>query len=271
MSTLRGQKLGFRKELEVAAQAGYDGVEIWINSLQEYLKQGHTPQEVRRMIGDLGIKVEDAIGFATWIVDDPTTRRKGMDQAKQEMELLAEIGCPRTAAPPMGATEQPGLDLMAAAERYRALLEIGDQTGVVPQLEIWGFSKNLHTLAQVMFVAVASQHPQAHILPDVYHLYRGGSDIASLRLVNGEAIDVFHMNDYPTAPPREQLKDSHRLYPGDGTGPLVEIIKTLYRAGGPKLLSLELFNEAYWKQDALQVAKTGLAKMKAVVEKAMQS
>jgi 2-keto-myo-inositol isomerase len=36
--------------------------------------------------------------------------------------------------------------------------------------------------------------------------------------------------------------------------------------GGTKVLSLELFNEAYWKQDALTVCKTGLEKMKKVVE-----
>jgi 2-keto-myo-inositol isomerase len=35
------------------------------------------------------------------------------------------------------------------------------------------------------------------------------------------------------------------------------------------VLSLELFNREYWKQDPLEVAKTGLTKMKASVEKAM--
>ena len=32
------------------------------------------------------------------------------------------------------------------------------------------------------------------------------------------------------------------------------------------VLSLELFNRDYWQQDPLNVALTGLAKMKAVVE-----
>ena len=35
--------------------------------------------------------------------------------------------------------------------------------------------------------------------------------------------------------------------------------------GGEKILSLELFNRAYWEEDPLQVAKTGLDKMKALV------
>jgi hypothetical protein len=35
------------------------------------------------------------------------------------------------------------------------------------------------------------------------------------------------------------------------------------------VLSLELFNPTYWKQDPLAVAKAGLAKMKAAVNKAL--
>ena len=34
-------------------------------------------------------------------------------------------------------------------------------------------------------------------------------------------------------------------------------------------LSLELFNPNYWKQDGLEVAKTGLEKTKAAVTKAL--
>ncbi len=33
---------------------------------------------------------------------------------------------------------EPTLDLHKIAERYRALLELGDQMGVTPELEIWG-------------------------------------------------------------------------------------------------------------------------------------
>jgi hypothetical protein len=40
--------------------------------------------------------------------------------------------------------------------------------------------------------------------------------------------------------------------------------------GGPKVLSLELFNRSYWEEDALKVAKMGLKKMKEVVKVAMK-
>jgi len=41
--------------------------------------------------------------------------------------------------------------------------------------------------------------------------------------------------------------------------------------GGPKVLSLELFNPTYWKEDPLSVARIGLGKMKEQVKKALAS
>ena len=136
------------------------------------------------------------------------------------MDLLAQIGGKRIAAPPAGATGEPLLDLSKAAERYRALLDLGDQTGVVPQVEVWGGSKNLHRLGQSMFVVIESGHPKACLLPDVYHIYKGGSDFHGLKTISSRAIQVFHLNDYPANPPRETIRDADRVMPGDAAAPL---------------------------------------------------
>jgi len=263
MSTLRGHKLGFMKEIEVASKAGYQHVEIWINTLQDYLKSGGTTADARKHLGDSGIVVEDAIGFAPWIVDDNDTRSKAIEQLKQEMGTLAEIGCKRIAAPPMGATKDVTLDLKKAAERYHTILELGDKTGVVPHLELWGFSKNLSRLSELMYVAVEAGHPSAKVLMDVYHLYRGGSGLQQAAWVGKPYIEVFHVNDYPASPAQNVITDADRVYPGDGIGPMKELFTILKNPEKPVILSLEVFNPTYYAQDALLVAKTGLAKMKA--------
>ncbi len=193
-------------------------------------------------------------------------RSKGLEQAKREMDLLAQIGCNRIAAPPAGATSQAGLNLDRAAERFRALMDLGTEMGVIPQLEIWGFSKNLYRLSQVLYVAAECGHPDTRILPDVYHLYKGGSDFDGLKLLNGHSIDIFHMNDYPEKPDRAEIGDKDRVYPGDGVAPIKSILTDLKSANSPIILSLELFNREYWKQDPLEVAQTGLRKMKAIAE-----
>jgi sugar phosphate isomerase/epimerase len=185
------------------------------------------------------------------------------------MDLVSKIGGIRLAAPPAGATDKPGLDLDKAAERYRALLEAGDQIGVVPELEVWGFSKNLNKLSVCAHVAIETGHPHACVLADIFHMYKGGSNFNGLNLLSRNAIQVFHMNDYPADPPLDKINDSYRIFPGDGIAPVGDILRSLRSTGGRKILSLELFNRKYYEQDALEVAKAGLAKMKAAVQKVM--
>ena len=268
-STIRGQNVGLLGEIEMAAKAGYNGIEIWVSTLEAFITTGGNLLDVKKKSEDLGIVIESAISFPKWIVDDDNTRAKALVQAKKEMEMLAEIGCKRIAAPPVGATDSPGLDLNMAAKRYKKLLKIGDETGVIPQLELWGFSANLHLFGEVLYVAAESGHPRACILPDVYHIYKGGSDFNSLKLLNGSSIHMFHINDYPADPPRKTISDKDRIYPGDGVAPLNQIIIDLNNKNSPIMLSLELFNQDYWKQDALAVARTGLNKMKESVQKAL--
>jgi sugar phosphate isomerase/epimerase len=263
-STIRGQKLSLVEEIEIAAQAGYQAIEPWINEIETYVKQGGSLRDLQRRIGDLGLTVESAIGFAEWAVDDGARRTRGLEQARRDMDLVQQIGGKRIAAPPAGATEVVTADYLKVAERYRAILALGDHMGIVPQVEVWGFSKTLTRLGQAALVAIESGHPQACVLPDIYHLYKGGSDFAGLRLLSRSAIHVFHVNDYPAKPPREAIADKDRVYPGDGVAPLVDILHTLREIGFDGYLSVELFNRDYWQQDPLEVARTALSKLKAL-------
>ncbi len=262
-STIRGQKLTLPQTVDLVAEVGYDGIEPWIGEIRDYVKGGGKLEDLRKQLSDSGITVDSAIGFAKWIVDDDTERAKGIENMKRDMDLVRSIGGTRIAAPPVGATDQTDLNLFHAAERYHALLELGRSMDVTPQLELWGFSKSLSRLGELIFVAVESAHPDACLLPDVYHIYKGGSQFPGLKLINGQSIHVMHMNDYPNIP-RAKIGDADRVYPGDGDAPLAAIMSDLRKAGFSGTFSLELFNREYWQQDAKVVAQTGLEKMKRV-------
>ena len=264
-STIMGQKPGLKNSIDIAARAGYDSLELWVMDVQAYKDGGNSMTALKKFIDDSKLTVEDAIGFAPWMVDDDQQRQAGFKQMKQEMELMAELGCKRIAAPSAGVKADSPLDLFKVGERYKKLLDLGRQTGVMPQLEFWGASPVFYHFGQALMAAAAANDPDVKILPDVYHLFRGGSGFDCLKMVNGNLIDVIHMNDFPSAKAREQQNDSDRVYPGDGAAPLKQILTDLSNMGGTKVLSLELFNADYWKADALTVAKTGLDKMKKAV------
>jgi sugar phosphate isomerase/epimerase len=265
-STIRGQKLPLVEEVEIASRAGYQGIEPWESELDQYVQDGGSLKDLGKRVRDRGMTVADVIGFVEWIVDDDGRRRKGFEEAKRVMGMLQELDCKHLAAPPVGATNQPGLDLLRAADRYAELCRLGETMGVTPIMEMWGFSQNVRRLGEAVLVAMESGFPKACVLPDVYHFYKGGSDLRGVRMLNKTAIGIFHVNDHP-AHDRATITDAHRVFPGDGVAPLMDLFRDLRAIGYRGMLSLELFNRDFWKQDALAVAKTGLEKLRMLVQK----
>jgi len=118
-STLMGQKLDLVELVEIAARAGYQAIEPWINGLENHVKAGGRLKVLGQRIRDRGLTVESTIGFAEWIVNNSAQRKKGLEEARKQMDMVQQIGGKRLAAPPAGATKESSIDLLQAAERYR--------------------------------------------------------------------------------------------------------------------------------------------------------
>src|SRR5689334_14818525 len=101
-STLFPFKLSLPDQVRVAAEAGFTGIEIWVNDLSAYLAGGGTLPELRAVVADAGIAIVNAIAFFPWADADDTTRERGFAQAEHEIRMLAELGCAAVAAPPFG-------------------------------------------------------------------------------------------------------------------------------------------------------------------------
>lgn len=82
LATLRGHKLGIVKQVEIAAQAGYDGIEPWVDAIDEYVKAGNPVEDLRKRISDAGLTVEGAIGFPEWIVEDDARRAQRLPSTR---------------------------------------------------------------------------------------------------------------------------------------------------------------------------------------------
>lgn len=263
-STIAGHrnKTPLEKEVDLIAQAGYSGIEPWMREITVFQESGGKLVDLKKRCSDQGIAVESAIGFANWLADDESERKKGLEALRRDMDLVRQIGGTRIAAPPVGA--KSAMDLDRVAERYAAALRVGKSMGVTPMLELWGHSQTLHRLGEIMYVMIESNEPNAAMLLDVYHIYRGGSAFSGLRHVDGKAVKVLHMNDYPDIP-HQDIKDKDRVFVGDGVAPISEILRTMRDTGFDGVLSLELFNPTYWEDEIEDVLRKGLASMKKAV------
>jgi sugar phosphate isomerase/epimerase len=268
-STIKGANLPLDRELEIAAKAGFTGVEPWIEEIEAYVKKGGALRDLKKKSQDLGLTIAGAVGFAQWIIDDERERAAGLEHMKRDMELVAAIGGTHIASPAIGAhlASHRKPELKQIADRYRAIVELGEKVGVIPLLELWGFSKTLNRLSDVVYCATECGHPKACMLLDSYHLYKGESGLNALHLLNGAELPVFHINDYPSIPP-QKIDDADRVYPGDGIAPLGELFHALHAIGFRGFLSVELFNKEYWKQPADVIAKTAIEKTRNAVAKA---
>jgi len=259
-STLFPYELGIREQIRIAAEAGYDGIEIWMKDLRQYAEDGGSPRELGEYAAELGIEISNAISFIPWADDDAGVRLKGVGQADEELALLAELGCPSFAAPPFGSVDRATLD--DVAERYAGLAEQCRSFGVVPILEFWGRAKKLSRLSEAVYVAMQSRVRDVSVLLDPFHMYTGGSSLEDLTYLSAERIGIVHANDYPDRPPRETIGDADRLFPGDGIAPSAEFAAKLASAGYRGFMSLELFRPHYGGRSALETAKHGLVKLK---------
>lgn len=86
-STIRGQKLPLKDQVEVAAKAGYDAIEPWISDIDQFIKDGGNLKDMGKRIKDSGLTMESAIGFFEWIVDDDEKRKQAIELAKRRLTM----------------------------------------------------------------------------------------------------------------------------------------------------------------------------------------
>jgi 2-keto-myo-inositol isomerase len=259
-STLFPFNLDVKEQVRIAAEAGYEGIELWVKDLNAYLTGGGTLTDLRQYISDTGIALVNAIAFFAWSDADEVVREQAFKQAEIEMRMLAELGCAAVAAPPFGNVEQVSLDSMAA--NFSRLTNLANVVGIKPYLEFWGRAKTLSRFSEAMYVAMESGVSEAQILLDPFHMYTGGSSIDSIAYVQGKHIGIVHANDYPVIPERAFIADRDRVFPGEGSAPSQKLARLLYESGYRGYLSLELFIEDFGTKSALEVAKLGLESMK---------
>ncbi|HCL29333.1 MAG TPA: xylose isomerase [Candidatus Latescibacteria bacterium] len=264
-STIRSDSASVLDMINTAADAGYDGIEPWVQELDDWVAQGGSLEQVRAHAADRNLAIVNLIGFPEWAVPEQDRREQGLEEAARCFDMARALACPYVAAPPFGIHDRE-VELLPIAERFAALVDLAAEYGVKPLLEYWGIARTLGHTGEVLLVAAECGRPGVQMLADVFHMYKGSGHHCGFEHFGAGRLGLLHVNDIPATPDRAHVTDADRVYPGDGLAPWPEIVATLHRIGFDGMLSLELFNEGYWAQGPEVVAREGLKKLRGCVE-----
>ncbi len=262
LNTSTIQPAGLLDKIAIAAQTGYEAVELWISDLMAFQEAGGTLTEVVGHLRQNGLSVPDVIALHGW-TDAPDAAWPGvLEEARRAMDLAAHVGARHLVASPA----QGRVDLARVARRYAELLALGRTMGVLPAMEFLGFVEHIKDIQTAWGIVAEAGDPDGSIVLDAFHQYNGGSSLEDLAALPMERVAIVHLDDAPVTPGPGQLRDEDRVYPGEGAIDLTAMLRLLRDGGYRGPLSLELFNPGYWREDPRQVAVRGLAATRRLIQ-----
>ena len=259
-STIRPTPL--LEKIRVAGKAGYQAIEPWNDEIDEYLQQGGTMSELKKALGDAGLKVVSVIALHSWVTTEGDDHTKALNECSGRMDQAVQLGSPYIVASP----PQEVVDLARATERFSELMAIGKSMGVIPSMEFLGFVDGINNVSSAWAIAKGCGDPQATVVADVFHMIRGGGSVDDLLLLPGDRLANFHINDVPADPDPRTQTDYDRVMVGEGIADLPRVIANLRTIGYRGPLSLELFNRDLWEADPEVVVRRGLDQVRRLVE-----
>jgi len=250
LATIKPFPLG--RKLQVARDAGYQGVGLWLAELEQVLAGGAKLSDLTTVLGHLGLRVSELCSVGGWMLTEGKQHEAALEQARQAFRVAEFLGADCVVATPAlgeGSLAEAQVDF---AELCRAAQPFGCRVG----LEFAGQSECVADLATAWQVVAGADMTNGGLVIDSFHFYQGRSVAREMINLPVDRIFLVQMSDCIDLP-REELRDRDRVFPGMGAIPLPELVGALHNLGYQGWWSLELHNEQYWQTDPFIVAQDG--------------
>ncbi len=261
---------GFEEMVKVASKAGFQAITVWPRDYRGALEAGFTPRSLRQLLEDHGIEVADLDPLLTWL---PPEMSGGADPgpyadgSERDFFEMAGALSARSVNVAQGFGDQ--IDLDGAAEALAGVCDRGWEHGLLITVEFlpWSGLPDVDTACELIRRA---DRPNATLMVDTWHFFRGSSDLAQLERVAGGRVGSVQINDAPAEPAADLIAETMeaRLLPGEGDAPVVEILQTLDRIGSKAPVGVEVFSKELHALPAQEAANRLAASARKVLEKA---
>ena len=246
-------------EIRVAAETGYDALEVVETKLLRYLDLGLRAEDLRPLFAEHGIEaaVINALKHVERI--DPGPRRELLDGAERLCRAAQVLECPTIQLVPFcGLEGKPYREVVKlTAANVAAIAGIGRSYGIRFQLEPIAWSP-IHSLRQSLELIDAAGCDNVGMVIDFWHLW-AGEETSPDEVANLNAAQIYgvHFCDGERhAPGAEWVEEELRGYlPGEGKIPIEEWVAAVRATGFDGVWSSELLSPKHWEWDLVEIAR----------------
>jgi 4-hydroxyphenylpyruvate dioxygenase len=253
VSTIR---FGLEDILPAYHAAGFENVEFVLKHVKDYLAQGHTLDDVKRLLAQNQLRCVG--GFETHLAcfapDEDKARNHEL--IVENARLLAELG----AASMVVGTDGPADGSSVAdptAQIVKTFAEVARKvksTGVTLCLE-FNWSPVVKSLRTAADIARRTRASNVGVLFDPAHYHCTPTKFDQLNAENIAFIRHVHVDDMADKPGELSNCNSDRALPGKGCLDLRGIFRQLEKHGYKGFFSIEMFSERLWAMPPRAAAK----------------
>jgi sugar phosphate isomerase/epimerase len=257
---------GYRKSLEGWAKAGIKFVEVTDVLLDEFLKSD-TLASAKSVLTDLGLTPVSAAAVLPdlWIPGE--AHASSLDTWKRRCDQFSTIGLQKIYCPSTTNRRVTADDFKATPACIREAGDIARQFNLTAMIEFTRTSSHLSTLRSTLGVIREAGHSSVRPMLDFFHFWSGMSKFEDLDMIRPGEIAHVHFQDILDTP-RELMDNNGRVIPGDGSAPIVAILRKLAEKQYAGPLSVELFLMELQQGDPFDVASRVKQKSEAVMRQA---
>jgi sugar phosphate isomerase/epimerase len=248
--TLRRASLA--EKCAAAVAGGFTAITLYPEDVARARREGLALRDVRRLVADHGLVVADLDPLLTWLPEERIP--PGMPVATEaEFYAIAEAVGARSLNVAQGFGKS--VDLDRAAEALAGVCDRAWEYGLLVTLEYLPWS-GIPDAATALTIVERSGRPNAVLMFDTWHTFRGPTTEAQIRALPGARIGSVQLNDAPAEATGDLVAEtlSARLLPGAGAIPLVRWLRILDEVGSKAPLGVEVFSA---ELDALPPVEVG--------------
>ncbi|HWO73928.1 MAG TPA: sugar phosphate isomerase/epimerase family protein [Dehalococcoidia bacterium] len=256
------------ERVAAAAHAGFTGVGLTHADYQVLSDRGYSDDDMFSILESYEVHVVELEFLSGWSSDDPAVREQARKAETRLYEVADALGGLNLN---VGCSEPAGQlpPLEAVAERLAAICDRAKAHGLRVAVEFMPWTA-IPDVATAWRIVEAAGRPNAGILLDAWHYFRGAADPAQLRAVPPEKIMAVQLNDGSASLVGTVQQDARRRrrLPGQGDFDLTGLVRLLDEMGVNAPYAVEVMSEDLAAMDVEQAAAAAFGAASAVLEKA---